>query len=1069
MITAEIEAFIRTLSSNVQSDVRGIITQLSTGLDVNELQKLANLLRKHELTDLDYNKVLGYVFSGSTKFGPAWQKIVTGLAKSNTGVETQGLALYDAAIKQYLTADNALSVAKQLGLSDGISTTLKDLYESPLIKNALKGSQDPEKALLFAARAAEQISSDPTVKAIAKSVPGGIASIKKIAAGQYLDGWKSLDTLVLSNLDPSGKAANIFANSSSLAKDLLVGGTDLKWAIDAYKSDTADASGIILTGADTAQRVINSAAALAVRLGADKPTAEDVVRWTSVGTGCIVALGAGAAVGGVGAIAGAVTCGVAVVSAALELAFKEGPDTSKIINEAPLAVFSPTKEQMNVIALDAQRLLLLLRYVYGQTSYKDMTTRVSYTQGGLWLDPVYNYNKNPQITPGFTMVNVLGALAFNTGGLVEGEVPTRTTVGKLDDGTFLVWPGPNWGFYGLGSSGCMPPTGKDSQNTTLNPSDEGRAEKLYIMSGDVSATMVECLANEIREDLKKQNITITKHTEYVSWADTLGPAATNAPVLRADELLQFFKAVVTYDLYYNADNGIKPFLLGGGDIDYNKLPIRIRTVGTNQRLSFLNDNFNTNDAYSPYCWTNMQRGNYGKGQCHMLDIDLKARQEPAIREMAFIRLLSAFSYIHALSYKKGSYTSTSIDKIDNASSGVSIDQLKGKDVLRDLNINVKDSFAPYAIPVSPRPRIINNVEVRQNFVMLFRELQTRKTTTELIKTKTTQLLLKTRAANTAHKIATAVGVDHTVLGNLVQAQGVHGAIKGLLGQVTTIATYVKSCETAGGTPGFMRGGSALCCPSLYYDENVIKCGAGNTAKCHADCLNLSKYNYGVPPVVRLDVNKKPSFSASTSTAKLREQFISWKDYQQYLLLMNGKLPPLVSVPTTVIGSQATVDTTVLSQLQLATKNAMLVSTLQKQLQNALYAKNTSLVLSLVAKYTDAQVAVGTLPTAKTVYMSKTLPTDVLTAEKAITTAVNAGNIPLAATYIDALCKLRASYGIREITPLAPGVTPPGITPTIPGVMPSVVVAGGQNNLLIGSAIVLGIGVAGTVLYNILKK
>ena len=185
--------------------------------------------------------------------------------------------------------------------------------------------------------------------------------------------------------------------------------------------------------------------------------------------------------------------------------------------------------------------------------------------------------------------------------------------------------------------------------------------------------------------------------------------------------------------------------------------------------------------------------------------------------------------------------------------------------------------------------------------------------------------------------------------------------------------------------------------------------------------------------------------------------------------MNGKLPPLVSVPTTVIGSQATVDTTVLSQLQLATKNAMLVSTLQKQLQNALYAKNTSLVLSLVAKYTDAQVAVGTLPTAKTVYMSKTLPTDVLTAEKAITTAVNAGNIPLAATYIDALCKLRASYGIREITPLAPGVTPPGITPTIPGVMPSVVVAGGQNNLLIGSAIVLGIGVAGTVLYNILKK
>ena len=903
-------------------EVRELITSLSTGLNPSDLQTLANLVRKHDLNDIQYQEILGYIFTGEKAVSNSWNTMVKGLASGSSALEAKGLAAYKKALDQQITPERASALAKSLGLPANTASTLVDLYKSGTAKELLQGTQNPEQALLYAAQAAQQITSNSTVNRLANSVPGGIKAAKQIAAGQYVESWRSLDTLVLSNLDPTGEAGKTYAIASGVYKKISQGVTVMQKEAEKYNPRTADASGILVAGVTTAQQAINGAARFAVQLGANPIKAEQVVRWTSVGTGCIAGIVAGAAVSGVGAVAGAATCAVSVVSTVLDtISTARGQDTKKYLS-APAAIFTPSSDQLAIIATDGVRLLRLLRFVYKQPNYADFAERLKGTLLGTWLDPAEGYTKQGP-TPGIAMGQIIPMLDFSTGPSIDGK--TKANTGKK----WGEWPGrvhlrlpaldKQWGHGDLSLPGLhvRDTYGKAIIGSFVWGLDTPPQWIDYwgpVMRGLVKRTGVPLdfwLTARDDKAIAKKYPSFWRFYDSKHKVDVYRFSSSAAAIYRAYEILQFFKAVVYYDLSFNSD-AITPFYLGTAGVygANNNLPVRLRTVGTNQTVYFMKEEFDAADSYSPKCWTNYRgkaeanaRWGYTVHPCAFLDQGLQKKEEWAVRDLAFIRMLAAFSYIHTLAYKQTNVNKKTVSdlKLLNTATTQSGDVSKQKkhDILANLPDISKDPLGTFTLPVNPRARVVNGKLFVPSWKTLFIELRQRKDLSYAIRKATIATLAKGRKVQTVNRTARALGLDRGVVGRMIGIQGAEGALRILFKQLMTRAAYVKKCTAARGKAGVARNDKILCCPSVLYSENKKKCAVPGS-KCHADCVNINNYAYGIAPVVQMATGTGYTYTAK-QPAKREVSLVPWAEYQKYLMLL--KSPPKQSAVPLPKGGQ----------------------------------------------------------------------------------------------------------------------------------------------------------------------
>ena len=204
-----------------QATIDAAVKSLSTGITPDALQTISLAYSSGDITPLEYNRLLGSVFGGEASFKGSWDQIVKGLATGDLTSQAKGLLAYKNNLSSVLTPQRALQAADTIiaALPTEYGTKIAetkslvtDLYKSGIVKQTLNGTQSPEQALVLAARAATVVSNNPTVAKVAKSIPGGIKAVKQLAAGHYLESWRSLDTLILSNLDLTQEAQKTFAS-----------------------------------------------------------------------------------------------------------------------------------------------------------------------------------------------------------------------------------------------------------------------------------------------------------------------------------------------------------------------------------------------------------------------------------------------------------------------------------------------------------------------------------------------------------------------------------------------------------------------------------------------------------------------------------------------------------------------------------------------------------------------------------------------------------------------------------------------------------------------------------------
>jgi len=1066
-----------------QATIDAAIKSLSTGIDPEALQTISLAYSSGDITPLAYNRILGSVFGGEPPFKGAWDQIVKGLATGDLTSQAKGLLAYKDTLSSAFTPQRALqatdAVISVLPAAYGTKVAetkdlIESLYKSDLIKRTLSGTQSPEQALLQAVRASTLVSDNPTVQAVASKIPGGIKAIKQLAAGHYMESWRSLDTLILSNLDQTQEAQKTFADMVGLgtsSADTVKSLTELLKKTDPTLSDI---SGMVISTVQMGQRIVNQIAQLSVQLGGSAYEAKQISTWTNIATGCVVGLATGviggAAVAGVGAVVGAVvgvaSCAMSIVTEALDT-----PNYLELASKQPNAIFVPSKAQLSVTAVDADRLANALYHHFGVKTYAEIAERLYAIDP--WMNPLggafhYPTRDSTTPTPGYTMFHVLTALDFhncthgtyhesaagNVAYCLSGECLTLGNPSEHDDMYEM-------SLYGYDISAAQVKAQLDAYIRNLQYGKNNYLKSPQVRN-DVQLADLLSVTRSHREgaQLKQLDANQQLDTDRIKrWCvSDSNPQVLNS-ILYAHNLLEFFTAITLQDLKTNKE-GLLQYLVSDEFMSAEGLPIRLWTVGTTHR-NFVADPIFQSDAsdtqkadmYSPVCWTNLHRA--GITECTELADRVLASSPDigAVRELAFIRLLSAFSYMH-LVYERGSTatptaTELELQNISQAATGDDTDLsvFTRPDPIKDLSVSAADPLSALARPISPLWYLKGSTLIKKDYVEIWREMQILQNADYVIKKAIAIQVAKDRRSNVVVRVADVLEVNSLITRNLL-GHGSKEAIKRLTDSIGTLKGFKDKCVAAGGQFGFTVDKKGICCPSLYYNENIAKCGINNTAKCHAECIARNNY-----------------YAAVTQTLTTSKDV---QNLQKYV-------------------AEAKVDPTTLPTFQVMNKSKILVAAIAKQLQTALYTRNGPLVLTLIAKYTDAQVDAGMLPTAKTVYTSKTLPADVVAAEKYILHLVMLSEVPQTVPYITALVKLRARYGIRVTTKPLSGFTGLGADVKVPVATskgprlmtwneyqetvlittPDAIQS--KKNLVVGGAVVLGIGVAGTVLYNMFKK
>jgi hypothetical protein len=614
---------------------------------------------------------------------------------------------------------------------------------------------------------------------------------------------------------------------------------------------------------------------------------------------------------------------------------KKSPDPVKHL---PAAHFSPSAEQMPVIAADADRLALVLRFHYGVKDYKHISERVSrFAWEGDFLNPALGGyptaagDKRP--VPGFTMLDVINALRF------EAKPTAAMPYGST---AFNQYYGINAGAWGRGLSDRY---GDYSAQDVIIESDKTLKVLRHwgipwedFMNNDPPAKLAAGLAkhplvvmcNKVNSahgyypNLKYYQMCgmraeATGSTKGISFPAQLaamisgqyGYGAESRAVIRARELLNLFMAFVTFDLKKAAQSGsmkdaaaIKPWLFGP-EGNYKNLPVRLRVVGTKtvredklvysyQAEAFGTETLNyfaiTNpeDGYSAKRWSNHANTTYGDDPSRISG-DLLAMDVNAIRELAFIRLLSAFSYLHMKASRIGDKLPAEVltyRRLERSADGALVDNpvFGMYDPIAELNIKAGDKFKEFSIPVNPRIRRVRpskktigvNVQapldaytgvdsgvknIKQmldvtdgvhvpTWNSLSNEVWQRHEIQRAVKKRVLVLMQDARAKNTAIRLADTMQLDKTVIGSMMQMN--RQARERLMTSGTLlreVTSYPTDCITntatykgklVRGQVGVTPGGKALCCPSLTYSGNLAVCGKGKLA-CHADCITQSSY------------------------------------------------------------------------------------------------------------------------------------------------------------------------------------------------------------------------------------
>jgi hypothetical protein len=215
----------------------------------------------------------------------------------------------------------------------------------PVIGESLPGIKNPQAALMQARLFASQFSKDDVEQAayniFYNQARGGVEMLASYA-----------------------QAVPVFGTLAEIGRTTgaAVGGMS-KW-IDRVEKKGVDAAGI-QDAANVANRTLVGISRVAQAFGtSSEGVMSEITSYLTLAVGCTAAIAAGAATGPWGAAAGAVGC----FGMALAQLFKKAPPEPFGMN----AVFTPTPLWGQLAARDAQRLAMLLRYVYGVRSTEQL-------------------------------------------------------------------------------------------------------------------------------------------------------------------------------------------------------------------------------------------------------------------------------------------------------------------------------------------------------------------------------------------------------------------------------------------------------------------------------------------------------------------------------------------------------------------------------------------------------------------------------------------------------------------------------------------------------------------------
>lgn len=837
------------IKSTTDAAVKSIIGN-SSKMATEEVAQAVRLFKSGLIGTDKFYDLVGANFTGDPAFKAAYTQIRSGLLQGNVDLQAQG----KAAFKSLLSA-KALAAGGALAKKHGMDPTLVDaIVKSPGIINSLVGSQDPLAALDLAVGQAAELGKMPWLKDLST---GAKQAVMSAASMRYTDAWRGMDTAMFAVLEATGsnEATTIWQAASGTVNAAISTAQRTEKLVEVANKKPpqsfSEAAGIAAGVASIVQDAVKQLANVAVAFGGDAKVAAKVVQWVDVAAGCVSSIATGASAGGtVGAIAGAAVCALNIISNLLP--------TDPPPLDPQKAHFVPTKTQLPLIAIDAQRLAMVLRFHYGIKSYKaiydlvkcDPVLRAAWDDGGTYpikdeQDPKTGGTMAPS---GLTLYDAIVAMG------AAGDTP------------------PGWKFNSYGSfqyKGPMRTDGVAITRDKLRIADINGALKMMgnLREGredeEVYRAYMESTASKEWEigqngyiDCKDVNYDLLRDAtdRYLSKGDwgtslehrialrkhgiVLPYAAVFERMLKVRELVEFFAAVSLYERKYSPG-----LLVHWTQNKFNQqgLPIRLQCVGnkTREPSNLPHDATGKDSTFSNQCWTMMYRG-YGNGKCDDIIHDLLAPtpSSNSVRQLGAIRLMSALSYMHLSYLRQDKELGKEVLKLTNLS------DFNQKDPIESLSVSSSDPLLRNMIPISPRSTLSGGAmpdgtlkRTVPSAEGMFKKLESINQAMSKVEAAVQAKLEKDRRVQTSLRMAKVTGIDvpTTVLVNDLTIP------TKLLNLLSTRASTAAACKSAGGVPGVTKDGKAvlLCCPSLYLLENRRAAAAGR--KPQPACIDYRSY------------------------------------------------------------------------------------------------------------------------------------------------------------------------------------------------------------------------------------
>jgi len=392
---------------------------------------------------------------------------------------------------------------------------------------------------------------------------------------------------------------------------------DVKGIVDEFKGDApVDASGVAAIAKMSHNITMGIGRILSVTGVASDEVLQDVADWSNVVVGCVSGFAAGPQ-------AGAAACAISFASQLIKMFAQK-----RYKYDGQLALFSPVQSgvaapQFASIAADAERLAILLRYVYGIKTYSEIADRLSHYK---WLDVTRAYPKafDKTAPTAVDMRCVLVAMASGYKGRAKSKEAYEKTGDEL-----------GWALKPKTMGG-----GGVSENRGYY---DRSAKDTYIWDHDVNAKAIQVVADKARRNLG---------------GTTINPALY--AFLKTDELLEFFGALTLYELDSSIAT-VKTYL-------YPPLPVRFwNQRGQAETWNCRKDFRNTGcgGEYATHCWTTLDRCSViPTGACKNLIPAVIGGNRCACKEFATIRLMSAFSYLQMMYAWGGAGDPTTLATVD---------------------------------------------------------------------------------------------------------------------------------------------------------------------------------------------------------------------------------------------------------------------------------------------------------------------------------------------------------------------------------------------------------------------